>query len=291
LTRAAALIMVSVGCRIKTRPVWQITVFSLRAEFGEGPCRCQLPNPSSCLWFADTRRIGAASADPRRPAGLRRRPRFRRPDTSLDMVLAEAKRRAASPYVPQHGSLPAWLDRLGPDQYRSIRFNPELAIWRADGLPFRIDLLPVGFNFQTTVTVSVIDNGKAQDLLATPICSNSGRTRRHRRQRRSCRCRVSASATDQFEQGLGRISGVPGRELFPGGRAAIRSTAYRRAGLRSTPPSRPARNSRHSRISGSSGPRRTRRRSSFTRCSKASRRPARIASPCSRAARPRWTSI
>jgi len=112
---------------------------------------------------------GAASADPRRPAAPAPPPvAVPAPDTSLDMVLAEAKRRAASAYVPQHGSLPSWLDRLGPDQYRSIRFNPDLAIWRADGLPFRIDLLPVGFNFQTMVTVSVIDNGKAQDLLATP---------------------------------------------------------------------------------------------------------------------------
>jgi len=110
--------------------------------------------------------FSGAAANPRRP------PPAPAPvpahDTSLDLVLAEAKRRAASAYVPQRGTMPAWLDRLGPDQYRSIRFNPELAVWRADGLPFRIDLLPVGFNFQTTVAVSVIDNGKVQDLVATP---------------------------------------------------------------------------------------------------------------------------
>ena len=89
-------------------------------------------------------------------------------DSALDFVLAEAKRHAGSAYVPQRGTMPASLDKLGPDQYRSIRFNPDVAIWRTDGLPFRIDLLPVGFNFQTTVTVSVIENSKVQDLVATP---------------------------------------------------------------------------------------------------------------------------
>src|SRR5271165_5107923 len=115
----------------------------------------------STLW------VGAAAANPRPAAPPPPAPVPAR-DISLELVLAEAKRRAGSPYVPQRGTMPPSLDKLGPDQYRSIRFNPDLAIWRADGLPFRIDLLPVGFNFQTTVSVSVIENGKAQDLVATP---------------------------------------------------------------------------------------------------------------------------
>jgi len=120
------------------------------------------------LAFLMTLGVGAYAANPPKPPPPAPPPPAQKQNSSLDMVLAEAKRRAASPYVPQHGSLPAWLDRLGPDQYRSIHFNTDLAIWRAEGLPFRIDLLPVGFNFQTAVTVSIIDNGKAQDLLATP---------------------------------------------------------------------------------------------------------------------------
>jgi glucans biosynthesis protein len=87
---------------------------------------------------------------------------------TFNNVLAEARRRAASPYVPQRGSMPAWLDKLTPDQYRSIRFNPEADVWRNDDLPFRLDLLPVGFNFQTTVAVSIVEDGKFQDLVATP---------------------------------------------------------------------------------------------------------------------------
>jgi glucans biosynthesis protein len=87
---------------------------------------------------------------------------------TFNNVLAEARRRAAVAYVPQRGTMPAWLQRLSPDQYRSIRFNPAQAIWGNVDLPFRIDLLPVGFNFQKTVAVSVLEDGKFEDLVATP---------------------------------------------------------------------------------------------------------------------------
>src|SRR5450432_3579209 len=87
---------------------------------------------------------------------------------SLDILLADAKRRAAAPYVPQRSSLPTGLDKLSPEQYRSILFNPDMGIWRAEKLPFRLELLPVGFKLQNTVTVSTVDGGMAQDLVATP---------------------------------------------------------------------------------------------------------------------------
>jgi len=88
---------------------------------------------------------------------------------SFDTLLAEAKRRAATPYAPQRNTLPAGLDKLSPEQYRSIRFNPDAGIWRADQLPFRLELLRAGQNLQTTaVTVSTVEDGMAEDLVATP---------------------------------------------------------------------------------------------------------------------------
>ncbi len=86
---------------------------------------------------------------------------------SLDTLLAEAKRRASTPYAPQRNNMPGWLEKLTPEQYRSIRFNPQADIWGSEPLPFRMELLPVGFNFNTTVAVSVVADGQAQDLLAT----------------------------------------------------------------------------------------------------------------------------
>ncbi len=86
---------------------------------------------------------------------------------SFDLVIAEAKRRAAAPFAPQRGSMPAWLQKLSPEQYRGMRFNPEADTWRRDALPFRMDLLPVGVNFKTTVRVSIVEDGKVRDVAAT----------------------------------------------------------------------------------------------------------------------------
>lgn len=86
---------------------------------------------------------------------------------SLETVLDEAKKRSSAPYVPQRNNVPSWLEKLSPDQYRSIRFNPQSDIWGDEGLPFRMELLPVGFNFNTTVAISIVEDGEAQDLIAT----------------------------------------------------------------------------------------------------------------------------
>ena len=93
---------------------------------------------------------------------------------SFDTLLEDAKRRAAAPYSPQHNRLPAGLDKLSPEQYRSIRFNPDAGIWRAEGLPFRVELLRAAYNLQTAVTVSTVEKGVAQDVVATPAMFEMG---------------------------------------------------------------------------------------------------------------------
>jgi glucans biosynthesis protein len=87
---------------------------------------------------------------------------------TYDTLLADAKRRAAAAYSPPHDRLPAGLDKLSPEQYRSIRFNPDAGIWRAEKLPFRLELLRAGYNLQTAVAVSTVEDGVAQDVVATP---------------------------------------------------------------------------------------------------------------------------
>lgn len=87
---------------------------------------------------------------------------------TFETLQADAKRRAAAPYTPQHNRLPAGLDKLSPEQYRSIRFNPDAGIWRAERLPFHLELLRAGYNMQTAVTVSTVENGEAHDVVATP---------------------------------------------------------------------------------------------------------------------------
>jgi glucans biosynthesis protein len=88
---------------------------------------------------------------------------------SFDILSAEAGRRAGKPYAPQRSTLPAGLDKLSPEQYRSIHFNPDAGIWRAEDLPFRLELLRARDNVQSlAVTVSTVEDGMARDLVATP---------------------------------------------------------------------------------------------------------------------------
>jgi periplasmic glucans biosynthesis protein len=87
---------------------------------------------------------------------------------TFETLLADAKRRATTPYAPQRNRLPAGLDKLSPEQYRSIRFNPDAGIWRSEKLPFRLELLRAGSGVQTAVTVSTVEDGMARDVVATP---------------------------------------------------------------------------------------------------------------------------
>src|SRR5580692_855741 len=88
---------------------------------------------------------------------------------SFDTLLEQAKRLAAKPYAPQRSTLPAGLDKLSPEQYRSIHFNRDAAIWRNENLPFRVELLRTTFNQQAPpVTVSTVEGDTAHDLVATP---------------------------------------------------------------------------------------------------------------------------
>jgi periplasmic glucans biosynthesis protein len=95
---------------------------------------------------------------------------------TFDTLLEDAKRRAAAPYAPQRNSLPAVLDKLSPEQYRSIHFNPDAGIWRSENLPFRLELLRAAYN-AAAVTVSTVQNGAATDVVATPaMFQTSGAT-------------------------------------------------------------------------------------------------------------------
>jgi len=87
---------------------------------------------------------------------------------SFDTLLEDAKRRASAPYNPQRSSLPEAFDKLSPEQYRSIHFNPDAGIWRAEKLPFRLELLRANRNMPAAVTVSTVAEGTATDLIATP---------------------------------------------------------------------------------------------------------------------------
>lgn len=59
---------------------------------------------------------------------------------SFDYVKEQARARAAAPYMEPDRQLPARLAALDYNQIRDIRFKPEQALWRSEGLPFQLHL-------------------------------------------------------------------------------------------------------------------------------------------------------
>lgn len=106
---------------------------------------------------------GAASVKPAVESAGNARYKFT-PTTVADL----AKRTAAAAYVPRRLDGNSALQQLSYDQYRDIRFKPEMALWRNEQVPFRVELMPAGFLFQTPVKIAAVESGMASDLSGTP---------------------------------------------------------------------------------------------------------------------------
>jgi glucans biosynthesis protein len=61
-------------------------------------------------------------------------------EVTYDYVRRLAAERAAAAYKAPDRELPAKLAELNYDQIRDIRFKPEQALWRSEGLPFQLHL-------------------------------------------------------------------------------------------------------------------------------------------------------
>ncbi|MDB5635002.1 MAG: Periplasmic glucan biosynthesis protein MdoG [Tardiphaga sp.] len=65
-------------------------------------------------------------------------------------------------------SFPDTLKNLSYDNYRSIRFNPDQALWRSDALPFQIQFFHRGFFFSNRVDIFQVADGKGK---TNPLCA------------------------------------------------------------------------------------------------------------------------
>ena len=75
-----------------------------------------------------------------------------------------ARARSARPFEPPDEKLPDALKDLNYDQYRSIRFLPERALWLGENLPFQAQFFHRGFFYKNRVELFEVSNGRA-----TPI--------------------------------------------------------------------------------------------------------------------------
>ena len=79
----------------------------------------------------------------------------------VDQLAAEMARK---PFAAPSASLPDQWANLGYDQYRDVRFRRDRAIWRGEGRPFELHLLPAGWLFKQAVDIHIVDGGSVQPI-------------------------------------------------------------------------------------------------------------------------------
>ena len=84
------------------------------------------------------------------------------PDTVANMARDLAAKAFAKPRI----EAPAPFDKLSYDQYRDIRFRPEQAIWRGQGLDFELQMFSIGYLYDVPVDIALVEAGKSRTLKA-----------------------------------------------------------------------------------------------------------------------------
>ena len=74
------------------------------------------------------------------------------------LVRELARTLATKPFEPPDEKLPDALTNLNYDQYRSIRFAPEKALWRDEKLPFEVQFFHRGFFYKNRVNIFQVVN-------------------------------------------------------------------------------------------------------------------------------------
>jgi glucans biosynthesis protein len=88
-----------------------------------------------------------------------------------------ARREAGAPYQAPQARLPAALKALDYDALRDIRYRPDHAIWRSQGLPFELQLFHLGGNHALPVQIHEVVDGRVRALRYEPTAWDFGRQR------------------------------------------------------------------------------------------------------------------
>ena len=85
---------------------------------------------------------------------------------SLDDVSTRAEALSSEPYVDHRQAPPPWLlaGSMSYDAWRDIRFNPDRALWKAEGLPFQVQFFHPGIWYDRSVQVNTVEGGQARPV-------------------------------------------------------------------------------------------------------------------------------
>ena len=75
-----------------------------------------------------------------------------------------AQQIAQQAYKTPDQTVPAELAKIGYDAYRSIRYRPDRALWKGEGLPFEVQFFHRGWIFKDRVQIFVVDGGRARQI-------------------------------------------------------------------------------------------------------------------------------
>lgn len=85
---------------------------------------------------------------------------------AADHVRKLAQELAAGDFAKPRIDLPEPFSALTAEQYRDIRFRPEAAVWRGENLGYEVQLLALGWLYETPVEIWIVDTGTARLLRA-----------------------------------------------------------------------------------------------------------------------------
>jgi glucans biosynthesis protein len=71
-------------------------------------------------------------------------------------------------YPPSTSAVPDWLGKISYDEWRTIRYRPDQAVWREQGLPFQVQFFHPGLFYNRTVAVNLIDGGEVKPAQFSP---------------------------------------------------------------------------------------------------------------------------
>jgi glucans biosynthesis protein len=80
----------------------------------------------------------------------------------------QARRLAGGAYQASQDTVPLAMTKLSYDQYQSLRFRTDHALWSNSGLPFRLQFFHVGRTFTDPVRLYEIVDGQSREILYDP---------------------------------------------------------------------------------------------------------------------------
>ena len=89
------------------------------------------------------------------------------PATLFEFVTNRARRLAQTRYSSPEATLPTALANLSYDQYRSIRFRPEAALWRGES-KFELQMFHPGYLYDESVRIHLVNDDETNELAFDP---------------------------------------------------------------------------------------------------------------------------